>query len=304
MEYTPPTCLPPEGVSRDIGSILTETGKMTPADLEQIVALQQKKGMLFGEAAIELGILTEEDVQVALASQFSYPYLSNGQSTMAKEVLAIQRPFSPQAENFRSIRSELLLSGVGKIIKTMAVISSSEREGKTFIAANLAATFAQLGSKTILVDMNFRNPRIHEIFNIKNNCGISSAIIKRATIDQAVNCTAIPSLHILPSGPKPPNPLELLGWDETREIISFLKNAYDVVIIDTPSFFRTADALVTSSMCDGVVIIALKGNTKKEAFSKIKKQLTSSKTRIIGALINEPDKQKQNRQKDIKRSMS
>lgn len=271
----------------NIGSILVETGKITPSDIERIVALQKQEGILFGEAAIKLGILTEEDVAWALASQFSYPYVKAGENTIAREVVAAHEPFSPAVESFRSIRTGLILSGAGKVIKTIAVISPGDKEGKTFITSNLAIVFAQLGSKTLLMDINFRGPRVHELFKVENKCGVSSLIIKRATIDHALKFTPIPSLHILPSGPTPPNPVELLGWQEARELVASLKDIYDVVIIDTPAFLKSADASMIASLSDGVVLVVLKGSTTQESFGMVKKQLDNSGVRIIGSVINE-----------------
>lgn len=278
--------------TKDIGTILIEAGKLTPSELEKIIEFQKRYNILFGEAAVKLRFLKEEDVTWALAVQFSYPYLKKGENTISKEVIAIHEPFSPQVETIRTIRSEMVLSGVGSKIKTIAVVSPGDGEGKTFVSSNLAAVFAQLGSKTMLMDINFRRPRIHEIFNIKNNCGLSSLIIKRADLNQAVQFRLIPSLHIMPSGPKPPNPVELLGWQETRDLVSSMKNLYDVVILDTPSFLKSGDALLISNLSDAVIIVVAKGYTKMDSFGQVKKQLDSSGVRIIGSLINEVVKKK------------
>jgi capsular exopolysaccharide synthesis family protein len=199
----------------------------------------------------------------------------------------VNDPFNAKVESFRSVRSSLLLSGVGTVVKSISVVSPDEGEGKSFVAANLAVVFSQLGSKTILVDLNFRKPRIHEIFQLKNNTGSSSLIIKRLTFEQAVKQSAIESLDILTSGPKPPNPLELLSWKEAQEFIDSLKAHYDVVIIDTPAFSKTADATVISALCDGALLVARKGVTKNISFGLMKKQLDNANVRILGSVVNE-----------------
>jgi len=271
----------------NIGSILLCSGKITARDQEKIIALQDREGLLFGEAAVKLGILTEEDMTWALATQHSYPYIQCGDNTISQEAIVIHQPCGPHAEAFRSIRSKLVLSGAGKVLTSIAVMSPADGEGKTFIAVNLAAVFAQLGSKTLLIDGNLRSPRIHEIFKVKNNCGLSSLIINRAEFEQAMHATVIDSLHILPAGPKPPNPVELLGWQETRDLMDVLKKQYDVIIIDSPSFLKTADSSVIATLSDGAVMVALKGNTSRESFGRVKKQLDASHVKIIGSLINE-----------------
>ena len=147
--------------------------------------------------------------------------------------------------------------------------------------------FAQLGSHTILVDLNFRKPRVHEVFQLKNNTGASSLIIKRALMEQAVQQTSIDGLDILTSGPKPPNPLELLSWQDSKNLIVTLREIYDVIIIDTPAFSKTADALHIASLCDGNLIVARKGATSLTAFGQLKKQLNATGAKILGSVVNE-----------------
>lgn len=271
----------------NIGSILLDSGKISPDDMTRIIALQGEEGILFGEAAVSLGLLSKEDITWALASQYSYPYVNGNGTAFSSEVVAVHQPFSPPVESFRSIRSGLFLRGAGEHIKTIAVISPDVGDGRTFIASNLASVFAQLGSKTLLIDLNFRTPRIHELFNIKNNYGMSSLIIKRATLLQAVNPTPLAGLYIIPSGPKPPNPVELLAWSDTRGLMTALRENYDIIIIDTPSFNNISDALLIGRLSDFALLLALKGETTVDSFGMLKKHLDNSGVKIIGSVINE-----------------
>ncbi|RNC73202.1 MAG: polysaccharide biosynthesis tyrosine autokinase [Desulfuromonadales bacterium] len=271
----------------DIGNILLNAGLLTDEDLKRIVALQGKEEILFGEAAVALGILREEDVRWALSRQYSYPSVNTEEEPISKELIALHEPSDPRVESLRSIRSGLMFSGAGNIVKSIAVVSPEEGEGKTFVAANLAVVFAQLGMRTLLVDLNFRGPRLHGLFRIKNNTGASSLIIKRAIFEQAVRTTSIESLTVLPSGPKPPNPSELLSWQDTRELLGTLKERNDLVIIDTPAFSRTADAMMIASLSDGVLLTALKGKTRLSAFGQTKRQLEASSVRMLGSVVNE-----------------
>lgn len=280
-----------------IGNILLNSGKINQEDMGRILESVEQDGALFGEAAVKLGILSQEDMAWALASQFSYPYIKAGENTFPKEVVAIHNPFSPQVESFRSIRSGLVLSGAGEQLKTIAVISPDPGDGRTFIAANLAVVFAQLGSKTLLIDLNFRTPRVHDLFDVKNNCGMSSLIIKRTSIKQAVNPTAISGLYILPSGPMPPNPVELLGWPDTRGIMASLKKDFDIVMIDTPCFNGKSDALLIGSLSDCAVLLVLKGKTRRESFGAVKKRLDNAGVKIIGTIVNEMKENKSKRRK-------
>lgn len=269
-----------------MGNILVNAGLLTPQDLSRIVALQGKENILFGEAAVALGILTDEDVRWALSSQYSFPSTDSDQK-YSPELLVLNDPFGTRAESFRSIRSALIMSGVGKMLTSIAVVSPGEGEGKTFVAANLALVFAQLGSRTLLVDLNFRAARVHSLFQFKNNCGASSLIIKRALVEDAVMKTAISALDILPSGPKPPNPLELLSWGETRELFDSFKENYEVIVVDTSAFGKTADGLVISGLCDAALLVAHQGATKNADFGQVKKQLNTAGVNIVGSVMNE-----------------
>jgi protein-tyrosine kinase len=269
----------------DIGDILINAGKLNEPDLQRIVALQGKEELLFGEAAVALGILSEEDVRWALACQYSYPGVNLAE--LPAELIAAHDPADPRVEMFRSIRGGLIFSGAAKMIKSFAVCSAEAGEGKSYVAANLALVFAQLGVNTLLVDLNFREPRQHQLFKMKNNTGASSLMIRRALPEQALQRTAIQALSVLPSGPKPPNPSELLSWHETRELVTGLSSQYDLVIIDTPAFTRTADAMMAASFCDGVVLTARKGKSRLGPFGQMKRQLEGSGVRILGSVLNE-----------------
>lgn len=272
-------------LGEDIGDILLKAGKLNRPDLQRIVALQGKEEMLFGEAAVALGILTEEDVRWALGCQYSYPGVNV--ADLPRELIAAHDPADPRVETLRSIRSGLIFSGAAKLIKSIAVLSPEAGEGKTFVAANLALVFAQLGVNTLLVDLNFRAPRVHALFKMKNNTGASSLMIRRALPEQALQRTPIQGLSVLPSGPKPPNPSELLSWAETRELVTGLAAQYEMVIVDTPAFTKTADAMMVASFCDGALLTALKGQTRLTPFGQMHKQLEASGVRVLGSVLNE-----------------
>src|SRR5437764_10270949 len=149
--------LPIEGVSRPmshqarhIGAILMDEGKLTASDAEQVLARQRELGWRFGEAAIELNLITDADLRQALAKQYEFPYLVSGPEGVSKELIAAWDPFHPVVEELRGVRTQLLIRwhnpDAGR--KTLAVASPGGREGRSFIAANLAVVFAQLGSRT------------------------------------------------------------------------------------------------------------------------------------------------------------
>src|SRR6267142_1681709 len=167
---------------RTIGAILIESGRLRREDVEEILWLQVKKGLRFGDAAHELGLLSRADVDFALALQFDYRYLRRGESKVSEEVIAAYDPFSPQVEALRALRSELMLRWFDNdpARRALAILSAGRNEGRSYIAANLAVVFSQLGQRTLLIDADLRNPRQHRIFNVADRIGLSSILAGRA----------------------------------------------------------------------------------------------------------------------------
>ncbi|MFV1951722.1 MAG: polysaccharide biosynthesis tyrosine autokinase [Nitrospinota bacterium] len=277
-----------------LGDILVKSKKIAPGQIREIIEFQNETGMLFGKAAIKLGLATKKDIDSAISVQFSYPYITNGNininnhipNTLSKELIAACNPFCQQAEAIRSIRTELLRQGDKKGLKTISILSAGSGEGRTFLAANLSVAFAQMGASTLLIDLNFRGPRIHELFGKDNSSGISSLIINRATWKQAIKPTPFSSLNIMTSGPIPPNPLEILERRQVQQILKELQETFYVVIVDTPCLLQSTDALVIASMTEGSVLVASEGKTKRADFSHITNKLSSLRTRILGSVLN------------------
>ena len=166
------------GTGRHIGAILMDEGKLTASDAEQVLKRQRELGWRFGEAAIELNLITDTDLRQALAKQYEFPYLVSGPEGVSKELIAAWDPFHPVVEELRGVRTQLLIRwydpGAGR--RTLAIASACAREGRSFVAANLAVVFSQLGQRTLLIDADFRAPRQQTIFNIPDRFGLSSVI--------------------------------------------------------------------------------------------------------------------------------
>src|SRR4030088_1695302 len=164
--------LPIEGssrsVGRHIGAILMDEGKLTASDAEQVLARQRELGWRFGEAAIELNLITDSDRRQAPAKQYEFPYLVSGPDGVSKELIAAWDPFHPVVEELRAVRTQLLIRWYNPEAgrRTLAITSAVSREGRSFVAANLAVVFTQLGQRALLIDADFRAPRQQSIFNI------------------------------------------------------------------------------------------------------------------------------------------
>ena len=137
-----------------IGAILVDSGKLTIEAAERILRLQKEQGLLFGDAALQLGLLTNEDIQFALARQYDYPYLLKGDGEVSSELVAAFQPFSPQVEALRALRSQLMLRWFTgqQERRALAIVSPARGEGRSYLAANLAVVFSQLGEHTLLID--------------------------------------------------------------------------------------------------------------------------------------------------------
>ncbi|RZL30450.1 MAG: chain length determinant protein tyrosine kinase EpsG, partial [Rubrivivax sp.] len=142
-----------------MGALLLDAGKLTPEDFERVLRMQNETGIRFGEAAVRLGLVGEDDIQQVLARQFAYPYLQKGQAGLSPKLVAAYQPFSPQVEALRAIRSQLMLRWFARGRRALAIVGVDPDDGAALFAANLAIVFAQLGEQTLLVDANLRAPR-------------------------------------------------------------------------------------------------------------------------------------------------
>src|SRR5258707_430451 len=196
---------------RHIGAILMDEGKLTPSDAEQVLQRQRELGWRFGEAAIELNLITDSDLRQALAKQYEFPYLVSGPDGVSKELIAAWDPFHPVVEELRGVRTQLLIRWYNPEAgrRTLTIASPCAREGRSFIAANLAVVFSQLGQRTLLIDADFRAPRQQGIFNIADRFGLSSVLSGRADLSVAAPVAGITGFAGLPAGPGPPHPPQL-----------------------------------------------------------------------------------------------
>jgi receptor protein-tyrosine kinase len=274
--------------ARNIGAILMDEGKITAADAEQVLARQRELGWRFGEAAIELNLITDSDLRQALARQYEFPYLVSGPDGVSKELIAAWDPFHPVVEELRGVRTQLLIRWYSPEAgrRTLAIASPCPREGRSFIAANLAVVFSQLGSRTLLIDADFRAPRQQSIFNVSDRFGLSSVLSGRADLSAAVPVTGLAGLAVLPSGPLPPNPLELLSRPAFAALIGKAQAEYDVVLIDTPAVTEYADAQCVAFRASDALLVSRKDLTRVADTERAVRDLSDASARIVGTLMN------------------
>lgn len=275
---------------RSIGALLMDAGRLTPEAAERILKLQKEKGLRFGEAAIELGLLTEADIQYALSRQFDYPYLMPGDDSVGDEVIAAFKPFSPAVERLRALRSQLMLRcfDPDSDSRTLAIVSPDNGEGRSFLAANLGVVFSQLGERTLLIDADLRRPRQHEIFCLGNQAGLSALLSERIDIDHAI--VRIPNLlglSVLPAGAMPPNPQELLSRSSFSSLLRTARERFDVVLIDTPARSSGADVETIASRAGGALAVSRKHFTSSRHLQVLVESLRHAGAPVVGAVLNE-----------------
>lgn len=273
---------------RSIGAILVDAGRLRVEDTERIINFQKQTSLRFGEAGIELGLINESDVLFALSLQFNYPYLQAGpDQPISPEVIAAYRPFSPEGEGLRALRSQLQLRWFDErgIHSCIALVGTAKGEGRSYMAANLAVTFAQLGERTLLIDGDLRTPRQHKLFKIENQMGLSNLLAGRMQDQVVTFISGIPGLAVLPAGPTPPNPGELLSRPVLQRIIQQSMSTFDVVLIDTPAISSGTDALMLARAAGATLMVARTNMTRTVEFNEALEAMSASGIYVVGSVL-------------------
>ncbi len=205
---------------------------------------------------------------------------------MARKIVVATNPKSINSEQYRTIRTNINFSMPDQELRTLLVTSASPSEGKSTTASNIAAVFSQEGKKVLLVDADMRKPTTHHTFKIRNTHGLSSILTRQCEVHEAVQPTDIENLYILPSGPIPPNPAELLASKNMEAVKTRLLEDYDLLVFDTPPILSVADAQIVSNKTDGTVLVINTGKSQKESALKAKELLEAAKANVLGVILN------------------
>lgn len=203
-----------------------------------------------------------------------------------RSLITMLKPRSPISEQYRTIRTNIQFSSVDGEIKTIMITSPGPGEGKSTTTNNIAVVFAQQGKKVLLVDSDLRKPTVHHSFRIDNTCGLTNILTKQAKLEEAIFQTDEDHLFVLPSGPIPPNPAELLGSKAMDELLEEVKDLFDVIVFDTPPALAVTDAQVLANKTNGVVMVVSSGKTENDAALKAKELLVNAKAKLLGVVLN------------------
>jgi protein-tyrosine kinase len=272
-----------------IGFILMRAGRLKKEDVVRIIARQRETGQRFGAAAVDLGLLGQNDIRFALAQQFDYPYATAGDSKFSQKLIAAYEPHSATAESFRALRSELMIRWFEPdqaMRESLAIVGPDRGSGRSWLAANLAITFAQLGKNTVLIDADLRHSAQHELFGLASQPGLSEILCGRA-VPMAVleRNKVMPNLAIVPAGTTPPNPQEVLARTEFVELMDSLRKVADVIIVDTPADNEAKDCQIIAKCTRAAMLIAKRKRSRTKEISRCAAGLHATGTKLLMSVL-------------------
>jgi capsular exopolysaccharide synthesis family protein len=204
----------------------------------------------------------------------------------SKRVIVRLGPRSPEAESYRSLRTNILSSNLSNPPKTLLLTSAHPEEGKSLTCTNLAVVMAEIGKKTLLVDCDLRRPSIHSIFGIDKASGLSEVLYGTKDWDAVLKTIGIDNLHVITSGAIPHNPAEIVGSDKMKLFLEETKHVFDIIILDAPCILAVTDALILSLLTDCIFMVVMAEKTPREAVLRAMSMLTDVKANITGIIFN------------------
>jgi capsular exopolysaccharide synthesis family protein len=204
-------------------------------------------------------------------------------------VVTVTDPKSATAEAYRTVRTNLQFTGLDQPKKSILVTSAGPGEGKSTTVANLGVTMAMAGTRTLLVDSDLRRPVLHKLFNLPNTIGLTTVLANTSAAEQSIAAARLPGLFVLPSGPIPPNPAEVLSCRRMLEFAEAAKTQYDLVLYDSPPVISLSDSLILSSYTEGVILVVKCGQYASDLIRQAKAQLEGVKASFLGVLLNSVD---------------
>ena len=258
-------------------------------------------GLLLAMAGVLLDntVHTQAEVEELLRLPFLglIPRIADEDRAQAKELgynrnrdlYVVQNPKSAVAECARSVRTNLLFMGADRPLRKLLLTSAGTGEGKTTTSIGLAVTMAQAGNRVILVDTDLRKPRLHRTFGVSGEVGITSVLVDAAKLDEAIKKTEVVGLDLLPCGPLPPNPADLLHSDRFKELLERLAGMYDRVLLDSPPVGVVTDAAILSQLVDGSLLVIQANQTTRESARRARRRLLDVDANIVGVVLNDLD---------------
>lgn len=234
-------------------------------------------------------VKTPEDVETVLQLPLlgTIPSIESTATEINRDLYAHTHPKSPIAESCRAVRTSLEFFAAMQPLPTLLVTSATPLEGKSTLCCNLGIALAQAGRQILLVDTDLRRSRLHKAFGIENVRGFSNLLLRNADLDACLQPSGVPNLWIIPSGPLPPNPSELLSSPQMEVIAAALSARFDKVIFDSPPIIPVTDAIVLSRKVAGTIFVIKSGKVARELAAEAKRRLGEMKTQVLGVILND-----------------
>jgi Mrp family chromosome partitioning ATPase len=268
-----------------IGSLLVGAGELNEVELNRVIEHQARTGMLFGEAAVDLGFVSLDALGRAVSEQHEVSLLDPATSPVSRAVVAAYDPLDPLTQKLRALRSTLFgpeeLKGSTTKIIVIAGVTGNDTPG---LAANLAVVVAQLGLETLLVDCNFAAPTLHKLFALPNRSGTTTLLLQNDRTELPVAATPVPHLELLPSGPDIPNSAELVERVSICAALRQQRHGHRAIIVDAGTqALEVVTAIARGS--DGVLIIAERRRTPMQGIGRLIARLKDSDVDVLGTVL-------------------
>jgi protein-tyrosine kinase len=268
-----------------LGETLIRMGRLQREQITQVVEAQQKTGGAFGRTAVKLGLIEQQDLQYALGVQLGFLYETQNPVAIPAPLVVAQNPYSQYAEEFRQMRTRLLTGASVEKLKLFSVTGVDAEVGADYAAVNLAASFAQLGRRVLLVDADLRRPSLAKVFGDPGAPGVVEIAGGHLTYKQALSETLVKNLDLLPAGAPAYDSQSVFVSDAFAKILECAKSEYDTVMLLTAPFGEIADCELVWSATKHTLVIARQDKSRAEALSKMKSVLRGVGAEIIGAAM-------------------
>jgi len=264
---------------------LVRIGRLNDEAVERIAAMQRELGAPFARAASRLGLLTRDDIETAIGVQHGFIREGEGEGRLPKRLVIVSRPQSREAEQFRALRTRLLTSQEGDAIGLFAVASHGAASGADHVALNMAASFAQLRKRVLILDADLRSDRLSRAFGLEPAPGLRETLNGECDIRKAIRATIIANLSVLTAGAPDKDSHELLASEALRLTLEYLRCAYDIVIVMTAPFGPVADAQFVWAAAESCFVVARRHHDRLPELIALNAALRQSGASVIGAAL-------------------
>lgn len=272
--------------SQNLGETLIRLGRLKEDEVERVLAVQAKKGGPFGKTAIKLGLLKSHDLHYALGVQLGFLRETEAPVVIPERLVIARSPYSPEAEQFRQMRTRLLTSLTPETLRLFSIAAAGPGVDAAYAAANLAAAFAQIGRHTLLIDASLRKPQLSKILTGGPRAmGLTDCLRGNGTYEETCRETLIRNLDFLPAGTPSPDPQILLGGKEFHALLEQARQSYEIVIVLTAPFGANADGEFVWAASKNVLALARKHQTRAKTLTQMRSIIRSVGAEIIGAAM-------------------